>query len=1039
MKKLNIFLAACCVASSLSAQEVTVKSQIKGTDGQPVSGAIISVKGQKSTALSDASGRFELKSAGTQAIVLIKAPGFYEAELPLTYLYKKSSNNAFSITLIPEKEALYAPQASKVESKDFNEKSSLGGVLRDGVAGLQTIEKSGMPGEGTYMNIRGIHSFIAENNPLIVINGIPFLGNQNVSDVINGYSRDLLFGYDPKDIKSVTVLKGAEAAQWGSLGSNGVIKIETQQATSDNLDTRISFSGNYGMNFRHGTLPVLGADDYRRYMGDIGMSRYASLSQLTNDYPFLSNSASPYSYLFNENTNWMDEIQRTGFTTENLFRVEGGDEIAKYNISFGYSRNEGTLKNTNSDKYHTLISSDVMVSRKIDIFANIGLSYITSNLNNMGMQLETNPLLAAYRAMPLISPNAKQSDGSVLSTLASYNEWNAWNSNPTFAYDDVSNPTALATTVLGSDKIYDVNMHAGLNYKWNDYLTLTGLVNLYYNYTEETMFIPGMTNQAILPQKYGTGKNKVGNGVTHQRANTYQIQADYKRLFNHVHDIQVQAYGRVITRKLEIDVAEGYNTANDYYQTLGNTQNEKDSWGSNLNWNYLSFGLNVDYTYNQLVRVQAGLAADATSASGSDASRLGLFPYGKATFMAAHTGVLPTWINKLDINVGASLTGNSRFSSNYGKNYYVSGNVFDIGSIVRSNVPNTKLSWEKKRQLDLGLDLGLLQNKIQLGVDFFTSESYDLLLNRDISEVYGSKMYYDNTGKISGKGMEVSLRVNPIHTKDFDLVIAANMATVKNEVKSLGGDPSITTSYKAFNNDDAQTIMTVGGKPYEFYGYKTNGIYATSAEAAEAGLVNANGKAYQAGDVRFVDVSGPDGTPDGIINEYDKVSLGSTMPTLFGGLNLMVRYREWSLSANFGYTVGNKIYNATRRQLESMTDFTNQSAAVLNRWQYEGQQTSTPRAAYGDPSGNNDFSDRWIERGDYFKLRSLKLSYAFKNLFGLVRTGNVYVEGENLFSITKYLGSDPEFAYSYSESLRGFDYAKLALPATVKIGFNLNF
>ena len=543
MKKLNIFLAACCVASSLSAQEVTVKSQIKSTDGQPVSGAIISIKGQKNTALSDKKGNFKLTSAGTQAIVLIKAPGFYEAELPLTYLYKKTNDKDFSITLIPEKEALYTTEAGQIENKDFSEKSSLGGALRDGIAGLQTIEKSGMPGEGTYMNIRGIHSFIAENNPLIVINGIPFLGNQNTSDVINGYSRDLLFGYDPKDIKSVTVLKGAEAAQWGSLGSNGVIKIETQRATSDNLDTRISFSGNYGMNFRHGTLPVLGSSDYRQYMGDIGMSRYSSISQLTADYPFLSSNVSPYNYLFNENTNWMKEIQGTGFTTENLFRVEGGDEIAKYNISFGYNRNEGTLKNTNSDKYHTLISSDVMVSRKIDIFANIGLSYITSNLNNMGMQMETNPILSAYRSMPLISPNKKQSDGTVLGILAPYDAWNSWNSNPTYSYDNVSNPVALATTVLGSDKIYDVNMHAGLNYKWNDFLTLTGMVNLYYNYTEETMFIPGVTNQAIIPQKYGTGKNKVGNGVTHQRANTYQIQADYKRLFNNVHDVNVLAYG----------------------------------------------------------------------------------------------------------------------------------------------------------------------------------------------------------------------------------------------------------------------------------------------------------------------------------------------------------------------------------------------------------------------------------------------------------------------------------------------------------------
>ena len=163
------------------------------------------------------------------------------------------------------------------------------------------------------------------------------------------------------------------------------------------------------------------------------------------------------------------------------------------------------------------------------------------------------------------------------------------------------------------------------------------------------------------------------------------------------------------------------------------------------------------------------------------------------------------------------------------------------------------------------------------------------------------------------------------------------------------------------------------------------------------------------------------------------------MPDFYGGVNLSVRYRQWVLDANFAYSVGAKVYNATRRSIESMSDFHNQSSAVLNRWQVEGQETSMPRASYGDPLGNNNFSDRWIEKGDYLKLRSVKLTYNFEKLFNLIRSGNVYVAAENLFSLTKYLGGDPEFAYSYSENLRGFDYAKTALPITIKAGFNINF
>lgn len=228
--------------------------------------------------------------------------------------------------------------------------------------------------------------------------------------------------------------------------------------------------------------------------------------------------------------------------------------------------------------------------------------------------------------------------------------------------------------------------------------------------------------------------------------------------------------------------------------------------------------------------------------------------------------------------------------------------------------------------------------------------------------------------------------------------------------------------------------MAVGSDPYEFYGYQTNGIFSTTDQAQQAALKNSNGDEYQAGDVWFVDQNN-----DGVIDESDKVSLGSNMPDFYGGINLSVRYRRFVLDANFAYSVGAKVYNATRRELESMDNFYNQSAAVLNRWQVEGQQTNMPRANYGDPMGNNLFSDRWIEDGDFLKLRSLKLSYNFDMLFNFIRSGNVYVAAENLFSLTNYLGHDPEFAYSYAEQLRGFDYSKMPLPITVRLGFNINF
>lgn len=1048
MKNKYILLAACCFALSVSAQK-TIKSQVRSTDNQPVNGAIVSVVGDSISALSDDQGYFQIPNTG-KALVNITADGYYPQQFPMTYMQKRSDQGNFVITLVPRSESDYngyvvTPFRTEnrtdksaidagLESKDFSEKLNIGAAIGNDIAGLQVIEKSGIPGEGSYLNVRGIHSLTAENTPLIVINGVPYFSNQDVSLTINGYSRDLLFGYNPKDIKSVTVLKGADAAAYGSLGSNGVIVIETQQATRNNLRTRVSFSGQYGANFMNNTLPVMGSTDFKNYMADLGMTRYSSLSSLVEDYPFLQNSNNYYyNYLFNENTDWMKRIDRTGFVTDNTFRVEGGDQIAKYNISFGYTGNKGTLSNLGTDKYHTLISADVLVTRKFDIQANVSLSYITSDLQNFGMNVEYNPLLSAYHSMPVLSPYQKQPDGEYLQEYATYDGWNI-NSIPSYSYDNVSNPLALVNTVEGSDKIYDANTSLKLNFHWNDYLTLSGLVNLYYNYTEEAMFVPGVTDHAIMPKYYGYGQNYVAEGVIRQSTNTYQAKAEYNRVFGRIHDFGASLTGRFITHSLETDFSSGYNTANDYYKTLNATQDNKISTGTNLEWNYMSWLLHAHYTWNNILKASAQVSMDGSSASGTDATRLGFFPSGGITFMAANTGALPSWIDRLNFTAEGSLSGNSRFSPNYGKNYYVGKNLFSIGTIERSNVPNLKLTWEKNRQFDFGFDLAMLKNRINLGVNYYTNTAYDLLVNSNPSKVYGSTYYYDNTAEISGHGVEVSLRVNPIHTKDFDLVIGANISTVNNELKKLGDENQSIISFTDYNSDDAQVIMKVGQSPYEYYGYKTAGVFATTAEAEAANLTNRSGHAYQAGDVHFIDQNG-----DGVINDHDKVSLGTAQPDAFGAVNLMVRYRQFELSANFGYQIGGKNYNATRRQLESMDKFYNQSTAVLNRWQVEGQQTAMPRAAYGDPSGNAVFSDRWIEDADYFKMRSLKLTYNFNKLFNFVQSGSVFIAAENLFTITKYLGSDPEFMYSYNESMRGFDYAKLSLPVTAKIGFNLNF
>ncbi len=1031
MKNILLTISCLLLPYMLQAQTYSLGGKVVGTDRQAIVGAVISVSEDIPSVLTDEEGAFKMELTADKVTIKVSKDGYFPVEMNVAATEKN-----LQVVLVSEQ----APKFSEVQTtasvivrkKDLQTAFSIEQAIQGEAAGLQVIGKGGMPGEGAYLNIRGLHSLNAENTPLIVINGIPYMGDNSMSSVIGGYSRSLLSAYNLADIKSVTVLKGAGAAIYGSLGSNGVLLVETEQAQSDNTDTRISFYGQYGMNFKNRSLPLLDGRQYAEYMRNIGMTRYGSMKSLYTDYPFLQSGTDYYHhYIFNNNTDWQSEIYAPAFSTNNVFRVEGGDEIAKYNLSVGYSNDGGVVRNTNTNRFNTLLNASILVNRKTDIFTTVGLSSTRSRLQEQGMYEETNPLLAACLSNPLLNPFAADDNGRLTDNYATYHFSNV-NDNPEFAYENTSNAAAIVNSVEATDKLYDVNVRLGLNYRPDNFLTFTGVYNIYYRYLEENIFIPGVTEKTILPQYYGIGENTVRKAISTGKNIHLGLNAAYKRVFNDVHALNAQAGLRYIKYDLEYDMASGYNTANDFYQTLDKTEDEEHIQGYNREWIWQNNYLHVDYTYNNLLKASVNLAIDGSSVSGVDAPRYYVYPSAGLTFMAAELTEMPAFIDVLNLRAEYALSGNSRFSSNYAKNYYCNSNYFMMGTITRSNVPNTYLEPEKNRQLDLGLDMSLLGRRFDISLGHFDALAYDLLIAKNISAAYGSKAYYDNAASIASQGFEASARFNIIETRNFGLTVGGNITSVKSKVVDLGDRDRLVLKY---NEDDVQVVLEVGEEPYQFYGYQTNGVYATTTDANASGLTNINSGRYQGGDVIFVD-----NKKDGVINEADKVYLGSAAPDFYGSLYAGLRFQNLSLMANFRYSVGNMAYNALRRRLESMGDFSNQSTAVVNRWRMEGQVTEMPRAVYGDPAGNNVFSDRWMEDASYLKLGSLTLNYHFnKAILNFIQGGDIWLSGENQLTFSNYLGSDPEFAYSYDESMQGFDYGKIALPRSVRIGFNLNF
>ena len=388
-------------------------------------------------------------------------------------------------------------------------------------------------------------------------------------------------------------------------------------------------------------------------------------------------------------------------------------------------------------------------------------------------------------------------------------------------------------------------------------------------------------------------------------------------------------------------------------------------------------------------------------------------------------------VNKLNLFANYGVMGNSRYSSKLGKYYYTSTPYQTIAGIVRANVPNTKLKAERDYTLNLGLETALWNNRIQLGATYYSIQAKDVLMTGLRSSILGTSTYYNNDGEIDSKGVELSLAVAPVYNKDWKWTIGGNLTTLSNQVKSLGNINEIISTL----DDDAQVITRVGEDPYAFYGFKTKGVFATTDEAKAAHLTNRSGIAYEAGDVHFVDVNG-----DHIINDADRQVIGSATPDFFGSVFSRLEYKNFALDITLAYSVGNDAYNAVRRVTESGKDFSNQSVSMARRWSMEGQQTDIPRVSYGDKVGNNEFSDRWIEDASYLKLRDITLSYTWdKPLFNFILGGTVFVTGENLFTITDYLGLDPEFSFSNSTLLQGVDYAKVCAPRSVKFGVNLKF
>ena len=387
-------------------------------------------------------------------------------------------------------------------------------------------------------------------------------------------------------------------------------------------------------------------------------------------------------------------------------------------------------------------------------------------------------------------------------------------------------------------------------------------------------------------------------------------------------------------------------------------------------------------------------------------------------------------IETLKLRASYGISGNEDIGNYGSKKYYVSQGFLNRQGLVRGNIGNSSLKWETVKKANIGLDAALYNERINLSIDVYNTNISDMLVYEPTGSLSGFPYALTNSGSMQNTGLEIAVNTRIINNEKLVWGMGFNLGTYKNKIKSLpAGIP--LNSYAG-----ATYLMREGRAANLFYGYKTNGVYTSAAEANASGLMNklSNGSLvpFQGGDVRFVNTNG-----DAVIDKNDMQVIGNPNPDFVGGLSNRLAYKRWSLDALFTFSVGNDIYNATRASLESMSGYENQTLAVLNRWRTDGQVTNMPRAVWGDPAENARFSDRWIEDGSYFKLRTVSLSYDVPFKAAFMKYATVYATANNVFTVTKYLGYDPEFSSQGSIFARGVDTGLEPIYKSVQLGVRI--
>jgi TonB-linked SusC/RagA family outer membrane protein len=947
-----------------------------------------------------------------------------------------------------------ATAVARIELADMKSvmSTSVEDMLQGRLGNVDISSVSGDPGAGLNIRIRGTASLNARNQPLIVINGIPY--DANIDEGFDFGSADIekfgnLIDVSPEDIESIEVLKdAASTAAWGSRASNGVLMIKTKRGAKSKPVFEYTYK--YTASREPDPIPMLDGAGYARLITEehFNVTYNAWESDEIAFDPELENY-----YNYSQNTNWVKEITQTAVTQQHDFSVRGGGEKSRYNMSMGFFDEGGTTIGNDLKKLNLRSSLDYDLSSKLQFKSDIMFTrYDQNNTYDVedGFYKDDKSLRAiAYRKMPNLSVFYRDTLNNVSSEY--FTPYSTLQGNTS----DIYNPVAFAK--LGQQQRFKDNARALFSVKY------TIIPQLIFNSTV-TLDIFDNKISKFLPYEaigYDYG-NDISNRATNEFSKKSSIftinQLVFRPKLGENHDVLFM--GQFDT---EESLSRWYQTVSSQSASRYLTQPVNDlhlkSFGASET-QYRSLGLFVtgSYKYKDKYSIMLGAKYEGNSKF-SKASRWGLFPTVSGFWRLSEEGFLKdvTWINDLKLRASWGQSGNSPAENYLYFNTYKAGSsisYMDMKGVQPNGIELTSLQWETIDQINPGLSFFGFNNRLNIEFDYYKKKTLNLYLkDSGIPDQTGFGSINRNEGEMENKGLEFMIDYTIIKKKDLQVSFNMNLSRNRNVVLSLPENYSLTYG-NMLENGNYKIAIHPGDPMGGFFGYEYLGVYKSDNDAIVRDkngnpvyglnvtnplnmiMAGSAGYVFEGGDARYKDQN-----YDGEISELDIVYLGDLNPQYMGGAGTRIQYKSFIFNTFFYFKVGQKIINQTRMDTEKMYNHDNQSVATNWRWRRENDITNVPRALYNE--GFNWLgSDRFVEDGSYLRLKSLSLSYIVDPKISRmmkIKDMKLFATAYNLFTWTNYSGQDPDVAPPSKPDTLPKDFSKTPPSKKIMLGVNISF